>query len=915
MTPHNHASRILRIGLVNSGMFDLLELNLDVQAVHLIGENNVGKTSLIALIQFLYFHDVREMTFSKPSPESLAFYFNRAGSYVLFEVRTLNQTRRTVGVYGTGTASSRAIFVFDGGFELEDFMDEERRVVPLDQAQPQFFNRNFRRFDRFQDYERALIGQHTDGAANVQLFDLDITSFRSLRKLLQGLLKLDHIAAEDIRAFLISRVRTGGAATEIDVVADYEAENREIQHLQHKLLELQILQPIIAEWQSLTAQQEKVEQDFEAEKEKLYHISTRYLESLATTRERAQTIYRNTKQQKELVGEQLSKQQRAHAIQERQIEELQQDIGEFKRLEDSCADHSRVQVEARRDKLIHQRIELENTLQAIQPDDLGRLERQQRQLEQERMRVLRQLEQRTLSQVWREAEFTAEEQALLNFLLAEDLLSLPAVDVLADTASFLAAARQAVGRLDEVGTFHGFGLTIPRATWYHPPQESVSLIERRAQIEEDLERLDARIEVAADRTQKEADLQVINQNIKKAEGILGQFENLRRLRAKYRSLEGCREQLGLEQAEHAEGERRIQKLKARVRALEDESERSHARVVQVTADYEEADGAHRALQRFETPCPPEIERIIEDDLKQEYRHSRDQAQRTADRLQDLQRRSAEPRLQLEDRYERAGSEMSFEAWLARQQDVAQQIAKIEAQISDIYQNLFTRIRSELSKLIQAFEEIKGHIAALNNIIRQVQVSNIEKLAVTVQESELIKAIRETAQRQLDLFSSTAQTQNFEEAQNLVDDYLAPIRTHGSQLQLSDLFNLEFSVTFAHDSQPRTVAEIHNLESHGTEIGVKVVLYLGLIRLLQSKRNTLNARVPFFLDEVGSIDEHNLKELIAYSDQNNFLPIFASPSIRQDIAYNYIFRRTGERSQLVNEIIIMPESERLTNGPA
>ncbi len=915
MRSPNHASRILRIGLVNSGMFDLLELNLDVQAVHLIGENNVGKTSLIALIQFLYFHDVREMTFSKPSPETLAFYFKRAGSYILFEVRTLHQTRRTVGIYGTGTASSREIFVFDGGFELEDFIDEAQRVMPLLRVQTQFFNRNFRRFERFQDYERALLGQHTDSAANVQLFDLDITNFRSLRKLLQGLLKLEHIAAEDIRAFLISRVRTGGAATEIDVVADYESENRDIQRLNHRLYDLRLLQPIIEKWQSLMAEKEEVEQQLEGEREQLYHLSTRYLASLAAEKEQAQATYRQTKQQEDRVLQQLQEQHRGQAIKERQIQDLERVIGEFERLEEFCAAYSRVQVEEQRDNLIHQRVELEKALQVIQPDDLDRLKRQQRQLEQEHTRVLRQLEQHTLSQVWREASFTPEEQALLKFLLSEDLLSLPAADVLSDPAAFVAAARQAVERLDEAGTFYGFGLIIPRATWHRPVQESVSLAERRVQIEEDLERLAARIEVAADRAQKEADLRALNQHIQEAEHIVDQFKHLSRLRVEHRSLAACCERLGVLKADCAEIKRRVQELESQVRALEDESERCHASVVQITADYDEADRAHHALQRFETPCPREIERIIEDDLEQHYRHSCDRVQRAEERLQRLQHRLEEPRLQLDDHYERAGSDLTFEAWLARQQDVAQQITKIEAQIYDIYQNLITRIRGELSKLIQAFEEIKVHVAALNNIIRQAQVSNIEKLAVTVQESELITAIRETTQHQPDLFSFNAQALDFEEAQASMDEYLAQIRTHGKQLQLSDLFTLEFSVTFIHDSKPRTVTEIHNLESHGTEIGVKVVLYLGLIRLLQSKRNTLNARVPFFLDEVGSLDEHNLKELIAYSSQNNFLPIFASPAIRQDIAYNYIFRRTGERSELVNEIIITPESRRVSDDPA
>ena len=47
-------SRILRIGCVNSGLFDSLDINADVAAIHLVGDNNTGKTSIIQLLQFLY---------------------------------------------------------------------------------------------------------------------------------------------------------------------------------------------------------------------------------------------------------------------------------------------------------------------------------------------------------------------------------------------------------------------------------------------------------------------------------------------------------------------------------------------------------------------------------------------------------------------------------------------------------------------------------------------------------------------------------------------------------------------------------------------------------------------------------------------------------------------------------------------
>ena len=118
-----------------------------------------------------------------------------------------------------------------------------------------------------------------------------------------------------------------------------------------------------------------------------------------------------------------------------------------------------------------------------------------------------------------------------------------------------------------------------------------------------------------------------------------------------------------------------------------------------------------------------------------------------------------------------------------------------------------------------------------------------------------------------------------------------------------MFRLKFSVKFNHQAQPIERYEIHRFESNGTETGVKIVIYLGLIGILQERKHVVATRIPFFLDEVGSIDSENLNQLIAYCRRNNFLPIFASPEIRKDISCNYLFRRNGSRSFLASVVKI------------
>ncbi len=910
-----YASRILRIGLVNSGMFDLLELNLDVQAVHLVGENNVGKTSLITLMQFLYFHNVREMTFPKTSTESLTFYFPYEGGYLLFEVRTLNGTRRTVGIYGTGTADSRVIFVFDGGFVLEDFLDEARHVLPLKQAQDRLFDRNFRRYARFEDYEKALIGQHTDGVYNVQMFELTMTNFRLLRNLLQGLLRLDRITSDDVRQFLIQIVKTAGVKTQISVAEDYERKNREIQTVRRQLLDLQVLQPLIERWQAVQQEITDAEHQLEEESIRLYHLSARYLTWLQAQHTQTQGQYQATGQQLDALEQRRDVLLEQQAHRKGQIDELNLTISTLAKLKAFCTQHSKIHVEEERNRYIHQQMELQKLLDMIQPDDLASLQRQRRQREQEQTRILRQMEQRTLDQVWLETGFAPEERALLTFLLSERLISLTTAEALADPEAFVAASRHAVSYLDAEGAFRGLGLIISRIEWYMLLQDAETLAERLARAEQALRDLDARIEIARDRAQKETELHELRQHIQTCECTLKQFAELVRLETVYGSQFTCEERLRRLEEQHASAERELQEMEAQRRDLRKHAETLFAQLRDIAQERNDAEQSHRTLQVFETACPENVSIIAQEDLKQEYHFSQNRVQRHKTRLTQLQQQLSEPRIALEARYEREAPDLSFEAWVVRKLDIAHEVARFEEQLYDSYTNLITRMRGELDKLVQAFEAVEAQVAALNNTIRKVQVSNIERIEVRVKQSDLVAAIRETSRLQLDLFSFGQNALDFEQAQVMVDDYLSQIRTHGKELRLSDMFLLEFSVTFTHSEQSLTTTEIHQLESHGTETGVKVVLYLGLIRLLQSHPQALGARIPFFLDEVGSIDQHNLKQLISYCDQNNFLPIFASPEIRQDIPCNYIFRRNGARSVLVNTIMITPELHEVEDGPA
>jgi len=82
-----------RIVVINSQVYTKAEVVLgNLESIQLTGENNVGKSSLIHVLNFLYLMDGQQMRFEgdRDLKESLPHYFpDTQRSFVLFEIHPL----------------------------------------------------------------------------------------------------------------------------------------------------------------------------------------------------------------------------------------------------------------------------------------------------------------------------------------------------------------------------------------------------------------------------------------------------------------------------------------------------------------------------------------------------------------------------------------------------------------------------------------------------------------------------------------------------------------------------------------------------------------------------------------------------------------------------------------------------------
>lgn len=901
---HEMSSGILKIGVVNSGMFDTLELNTDVPAVHLVGDNNVGKTSLIELIQFLYFFDLRDMRFSKSLSESLRFYFRPEGSYLLFTVRTITKRVRTIGVYGTGTADSRQVFVFDGPFVLSEFLDDERKVLPLQRVGVRFADRRWYLYTRAEDYGRALIGDCKDDAANVQLFDFDQESFRLLRRLLQQLLRLDRLSASNIREALMALVENEGVKTRIDVAREFTQRYQRVRAIRTRIADVRRLQPLVERWTE-ACQRQATAQDAEYTiRSRLFGVGAacceRFRQQVAAIEADLDAVARaryHIEQQRQELANQLAE------VTMRQ-RTLEQHAARLDQLRSRCAGGTEHDLRAERDTLIAQRGELERRLAQLHAADPSALQQQVQRLRRRYDEVQRRLASRTIDHLLAECDLPEDTRALARFLASERLLGMPVAEAVRDVEQLIRAVMTAATAVDAQGTFTGFGLSVPRAYWYRARDDDEPLAEQCERLQREIAERERDLAVAQDGQRVQREIQTLRDRIRELEQRIDDWRHLRDLETETggdAALRGMIERCHRERADIEARQRHLGEQLAAYTSQEVDLRTTKHRITTQMTDISSVLNQLEPVDSWETS---DVDGQTDDDLlrmfsalQADYRDQRNEVRRAEDAVRRAQ-------AALEEVYDREGSDIAFHAWVGNKQEIIATLPTLEAELGEQYRNLITQVKGELDTLATAFDIVGERIVDLNHTIRSVSISNIARIEIVVRGSSVIDAIREKSRLQLDLFTSPSEPMDVAQAESLIEEYLTTMTsTHGRELSLDQLVHLTFRVTFAGTNDVREVNEIANFESNGTAIAVKIVMYLGLIRLLQTQsRCRLMMRIPFFLDEVGSLSSNNVREIIRYCEQYHFLPIFASPTPRAEMSHSYLLRRVGARSALVNVLV-------------
>jgi hypothetical protein len=874
-----------RMMLVNCGKYTFADVDLTAP-LHLVGPNNVGKTSLIALLQFLYLDDQRHMHFTRSMSETRTYYFPDPYSYVLFELMTPTGFQ-VLGVHGLGPLRQYQFerFSYTGRLDRADYVDAADQVMEPDQIRARLTDRGWTRLEP-KHHRAALTG--VGDARGIELGLVPVHSQRDydgFRTLFCNILRLSHMKQDELKAQLLDLYKGDFKQPRIDLSAKYAEGLEQVRRDAHEVKELKQLETDIdnllrhaeargAARVALPALWMAIGEQYEAAKRELARQITSIADSLCknedemtiagTERDR---IDAETRQCDQAVGV------------------LRAELAELARERKGLADYIPEWVEERLRAILAELAGIAGDLDRASQDDPARVARRLEQLRTHAADLRQRIDGSRHALVAALRDSLGDEELQRLFAVVNPALlgvSLDALTLSADDAIALAQDLLRAHESEGVWSIGSQHIAIPADLapsldqWYDVPTMEAELDDLECQIEANQRALDAAHRAGELRAAREE--------------LLKEQEVLNKRRFSWGQLQEKEKQAPQWTDELAQGEAHREALGQALRDNEATRVRLGEQSRQLEARRQRCEKDGEALaERVRRLTPPAddwphqattIEGDIDDLITRYERESAEESrehERVCELLTTIHQRTY-------GRYETDDESQTIDQ--LRQQK--ESIPAREKSVEELWTGIATAVRKHLKDIHGDVDTLKARITELNRRLSAVGISNLKSLRLDVDERPRWMTLLKGAMRQeeMPLFAVGGDA----------DDALREIGKLFSEhpcIELADLFDLHFEVETP-DGKRSRYDHLDNIESNGTTITIKVLVNLMLLRQLL---DTDTIRTPFYLDECTSLDEANLQAIVTESANLGFCAVLASPDAMAVAERLYFIREEEGRVNL------------------
>lgn len=878
---------LTRIVLIRSGGYDYAELELE-QPTHLVAANNVGKTTLIAALQFLYIDDPRCMHFSHELADTRRHYFPTTESVILFEAMTPTGFQ-VVGLRGKGPIHGYDFerFVFRGEYKRPDFLDG--RIVRLWADVSRDLLARDLAFWEPKQLRQALLGAiDAKGPPPLGLVPLKRpNSYENFRFLFRNLLRLSRIDQEHLKNLFIDITRTRLRITEIDPRRDFSELYAQVNRQKEEVEALRKVAPsldtivqayerrqalrlrLLCHWKSID-HKFRLEELRVSERQATIEIELEAINgAIQTCTDRENELNRLTNG----ISGEIALKKKDHE----RLNELEKKASNF--LEDLEA--------ATRSNLVNERNNLIARSKKADPADRRQVETRIKELKRQLtldeqfesnfassfVSWLRQQERFTDAQI--DDLFRILDPALLAGIVG------PSEITIKDQTALIQKFQQILDRMDDLG-FAGEGVFIHRkslrADSAISKYQDLSVVRSRiAATRKELCDLEQTLRDIEERDRIEQQIRVLDNKLREAEARYNDWQEWRKLErgraALITTLQRLENDLGAREHEKTElsnakvtHANQRTTLKGERQALESSLSRLADTI--------------RALKPPPAEWATDATLVLEsgalDELVSQYKSLWSEQVGVAQKL--------ERQMEVFDKQPLSRYKADTEAeTISALKDELAALADREHDVQQLWQGLVDGMKGQFKSLLDSLEELRKEVTRLTRALSSRAISNLKKVELElIAQRDLVGRLEAVlAEDNLPLFIDV-NTQS--KARRKVIEWLE----EGKRIGILELFDLHFKVT-NHAGHTDTFQSLSEIHSEGTSTTIKVLVHLELLRNLLSDDGV---SIPFFLDEVGRLDDKNLRGLVEHATGMSFVPILASPEPRDCVQNLYFLRSSG-----------------------
>ncbi len=880
-----------RIILFECGKFEYAEVELDAP-IHLIGPNNVGKTSLIALLQFLYVDKQPKMQFSRDMSETREYYFPGKYSFALFECLT-PRGFQVVGIHGLGPVKQHDFerFVYSGRFEAEDYLDENRQMREPEEIFRRLSLKELKRPLEPKHLRAALTGVGDAREAYLGLVPArHRATYQRFRTVFGNILRLSHVRQDELKQLLLDIYANEFQQQEIDLAQNYAAQYEKVQREAHEVRELRRLKTQIERllehierrdearrllpslWEAVGESYEKQRADLNQREEQL----KQQLEEIQEERERIDQRIQSSQEEARRLA-------RRCGVLEDKLEKLaakRRDFDDFVlewKQQRAATIRSRLDELARR--LGNAREESVEQLKRRLGKAREKLKRKQQQLQNLADAAVnhlrRHLEDREIADA-----FTVLNPELLQLSVnsGDGGIRTPDSRGAAELLRELLARREGDAWKVRQVEIDMDALTPPNLADYSDPdriEEEIQTLKRDIErYEETLKTARTMEELREEKTELKKELDAINRRI----DAYNRFQEEEEKEPEW-------------QDELEELQEREEQLNAKIEEDEDRREGLNEAVQQNRSEQNDIGRRRSELRKQVNALPEPNEEWPGEELdeipdewetlihryEQTYNEQRNQAEQVTELLDVIEK-------QTYGRYQRENEKATVRA--LREQ--LENIPRREQAVQEMWTSIAVGIKKDLQNIGKDLETLKGLVSGLNRQINKFDISNLVSLELAVEErQQWVRRIRDISiDNEMPLFGDRDAA---EEALAAIGQLL---KDH-PRVDLKDLFDLTFKVSTP-DGTTYRHAHLDTIESNGTTIAIKVLVNLTLLREVLGEADV---QIPFYLDECSSLDRSNLRAIVNAARRMGFIAVLASPEA-MDVADKLYYINEQEDGRVV-----------------